>query len=97
MRLKKLQLILCMSISALVLMGCNLSTPLEAETKTVVVTRLPQIPQNLKTPCADLQRLESGNGAEVLKVMADDRMKYAECRLKNELLIKLFEEEKALN
>lgn len=50
-----------------------------------------QIPANLKQPCPDLKVLSSGHGAEVLKVMVDDRRKYVECANSKKALIKAIE------
>ena len=46
-----------------------------------------QIPANLKEPCPDLQKLESGQGKEVLRIMTDDRRKYVECRNRHSALV----------
>ena len=37
------------------------------------------IPPNLKQPCPELLKLESGVAKEILMVMVDDRRKYVEC------------------
>lgn len=46
-----------------------------------------QIPANLKQECPELRKLESGTRAEVLRVMVDDRRKYAECSQGKKALI----------
>ena len=45
------------------------------------------IPANLKQECPELRKLESGTGAEVLRVMVDDRRKYVECAQGKKALI----------
>ena len=49
------------------------------------------IPANLKQPCPDLLKLESGQGKEILRVMVDDRRKYIECSQSKQALIKAIE------
>ena len=49
------------------------------------------IPANLKQPCPDLLKLESGQGKEILRVMVDDRRKYIECSQSKLALIKAIE------
>jgi hypothetical protein len=46
------------------------------------------IPENLKTSCPDLLKLESGKAKDVLNVMIDDRRKYVECKTKHEAIVK---------
>lgn len=49
------------------------------------------IPANLKQPCPDLLKLESGQGKEILRVMVDDRRKYIECGQSKLALIQAIE------
>lgn len=49
------------------------------------------IPANLKQPCPDLLKLESGQGKEILRVMVDDRRKYVECSMSKKALIEVIE------
>lgn len=49
------------------------------------------IPANLKQPCPDLLKLESGQGKEILRVMVDDRRKYIECSQSKQSLIQAIE------
>lgn len=49
------------------------------------------IPENLKVRCPDLQKLESGQSKEIIRVMIDDRRKYIECKAKHEAIISIFE------
>lgn len=49
------------------------------------------IPANLKQPCPDLLKLESGQGKEILRVMVDDRRKYVECSQSKLALIQAIE------
>ena len=49
------------------------------------------IPANLKQPCPDLLKLESGQGKEILRVMVDDRRKYIECSQSKLALIQAVE------
>jgi hypothetical protein len=60
------------------MMGCQQSMPLV-------------IPANLKTPCPDLLKLESGQGKEILRVMVDDRRKYVECSQRHAAIVLLVE------
>lgn len=59
-------------------MGCQQSTPLV-------------IPANLKTPCPDLQKLESGQGKDILPIMIDDRRKYVDCQQRHKAIISIIE------
>lgn len=54
------------------MMGCQQSTHLS-----------PTIPANLLEPCADLQKLESGQGKEVLLWSIDTVAKYNDCKAKH--------------
>lgn len=49
------------------------------------------IPANLKQPCPDLQKLESGYGKEILRVMVDDRRKYIDCQQRHAAIVSLVE------
>lgn len=60
------------------MMGCQQSIPLV-------------IPSNLKMPCPDLQKLESGQAKEVLQVMIDDRRKYVDCQQRHAAVISIVE------
>lgn len=55
-------------------MGCQQSTKLV-------------IPANLRMPCPDLQKLQSGQAKEVLQVMVDDRRKYVDCQKRHAAVI----------
>ena len=59
-------------------MGCQQSMPLV-------------IPPNLKTPCPDLQKLESGQGKDILPIMIDDRRKYIDCQQKHAAIVSIVE------
>lgn len=61
-------------------MGCQQSMPL------VIV-----IPANLKQPCPDLLKLESGQGKEILRVMVDDRRKYLDCQNRHKAIVSIIE------
>lgn len=60
------------------MMGCQQSTKLV-------------IPANLRMPCPDLQKLESGQAKEVLQVMVDDRRKYVDCQQRHAAVILITE------
>lgn len=49
------------------------------------------IPANLKQPCPDLLKLESGQGKEILRVMVDDRRKYIDCQQRHAAIVSLVE------
>lgn len=49
------------------------------------------IPANLKQPCPDLLKLESGQGKEILRVMVDDRRKYMDCQARHKAIISIVE------
>lgn len=49
------------------------------------------IPANLKQPCSDLLKLESGQGKEILRVMVDDRRKYIDCQQRHAAIVSLVE------
>lgn len=49
------------------------------------------IPANLKAPCPDLQKLESGQGKDILPVMIDDRRKYMDCQQRHKAVISIIE------
>jgi len=50
------------------------------------------IPANLKQPCPDLLKLESGQGKEILRVMVDDRRKYVECSQRHAAVVSSIEQ-----
>ena len=54
------------------MMGCQQSTHLS-----------PTVPANLLEPCADLQKLESGQGKEILLWSIDVVAKYNDCKAKH--------------
>lgn len=58
--------------------GCVLSTKLV-------------IPANLKVACPDLQKLESGQGKDVLPIMIDDRRKYVDCQQRHAAVVSIVE------
>jgi len=60
------------------LMACQQSIPLA-------------IPANLKTPCPPLQKLESGQGKDILPIMIDDRRKYVDCQQRHAAVISIIE------
>ena len=49
------------------------------------------IPANLKTPCPNLLKLESGKGKDVMPVMIDDRRKYVDCSQRHAAVIGIIE------
>ncbi len=54
------------------MMGCQQSTHLS-----------PTVPANLLEPCADLQKLESGQGKEILLWSIDVVAKYNDCKARH--------------
>lgn len=59
------------------MMGCQPSTHLS-----------PVIPANLLEPCADLQKLESGQGKVALVWSIDTVAKYNDCKAKHGAIMK---------
>lgn len=49
------------------------------------------IPPNLKTPCPPLQKLESGQGKDILPIMIDDRRKYIDCQQRHSAIVSISE------
>jgi len=64
----------------LMLMGCQQSMLLV-------------IPANLKKPCPDLQKLESGESKDVILTMVDDRRKYIDCQQRHTAIISIIEKQ----
>lgn len=48
----------------------------------------PVIPANLLEPCADLQKLESGQGKAVMLWSVDTVAKYNDCKAKHGAIVK---------
>ncbi len=59
------------------MMGCQQSTHLS-----------PVIPANLLEPCADLQKLESGQGKAVMLWSIDTVAKYNDCKARHGAIVK---------
>lgn len=59
------------------ILGCQQSTTLS-----------PVIPANLLAPCPDLQKLESGQGKEVMLWAVDTVAKYNDCRARHSAILK---------
>lgn len=49
------------------------------------------IPENLKVRCPDLQKLESGQSKEIIRVMIDDRRKYVDCQSRYDAILSIFD------
>ena len=60
------------------MLGCQQSMPLV-------------IPPNLKARCPDLQKLESGQGKDILQIMIDDRRKYVDCQQRHVAVVSIVE------
>lgn len=78
MKCKRSWNVLFISTLVLMMMGCASSTKLV-------------IPANLKTPCPNLLKLESGKGKDVMPVMIDDRRKYVDCSQRHAAVIGIIE------
>ena len=59
------------------MMGCQQSTHLS-----------PVIPANLLEPCADLQKIESGQGKAVMLWSIDTVAKYNDCKARHGAIVK---------
>ena len=55
---------------------------------TKLIVSSPTIPANLKTPCPELQEIESGQGKDITLWLVEFISKYRDCRAKHSAVIK---------
>jgi hypothetical protein len=74
-------------ISAIFLTGC-VSVPVKRS--------FPEAPKELMTPCSELSKLKDGTTqiSELLKVISENYGQYHECKIKNDLWIDWYNQQK---
>lgn len=84
--MKKLLLVL----PAILLTGCLTTAP--------VTVKFPDVPDEIKTACPDLKKVEPGTTklSEVLGVVTDNYAQYKECKVKVDLWIDWYNSQKKI-